>query len=224
MPNIKLITSKFSPYSHKVEMALIEKNIPYEKEVVDLTNRPEWFVKDAPLGKVPFIYVDDKIIFESSVICEYLEESFPEKPLHSKDLVTKAQERAWMEFSNGLLASIFGVMVTQNQKGFDNKKMELINKINILEKALSKQNSTFFGSEEFMLVDITMASVLKPLFFINNKFNLDLLKDCHRTSAYVGKLVTQELLQKVLPQNYSDVFKAFLIKKNSYLLTINSSF
>lgn len=73
MPKIKLITSKFSPYGHKVEMVLIAKNIPHEKEMVDLANRPEWFVKDAPLGKVPFIYVDDKIIFESSVICEYLE-------------------------------------------------------------------------------------------------------------------------------------------------------
>ncbi|MBM5782137.1 MAG: glutathione S-transferase family protein [Pelagibacterales bacterium] len=224
MPNIKLITSKFSPYSHKVEMALIEKNIPYEKEVVDLTNRPEWFVKDAPLGKVPLLYVDNKVLFESSVICEYLEEAFPEKPLHSKDLVLKSQERAWMEFSNGLLASIFAVMFAQNQENLEDKKEELVHKIHILEKALSKKTGTFFGGEKLMLLDITMASVLKPLFFINTKFNLNLLKDCHETSSYVGKLVTNDLLKKVLPDNYSEIFKAFLTKKKSHLLTINSNF
>lgn len=224
MPNIKLITSKFSPYGHKVEMTLIEKNISYEKEMVDLANRPEWFVKDAPLGKVPLLYVENKILFESSVICEYLEEAFPQKPLHSKDLILKAQERAWMEFSNGLLTSIFGFIFAQNQENFDDKKSELVNKIKTLEKILSTKNSTYFSGEQFMLVDITMASVLKPLFFVNNNFHLNLFQDFHKTSNYIGKLVFHESLQKILPQNYSEIFKTFLIKKKSYLLTLNSNF
>jgi glutathione S-transferase len=64
---IKLVSSRFSPYVHRVEMVLIEKNIPYEKQEVDLSDRPEWFVKDAPLGKVPLLYVGDKTLFESIV-------------------------------------------------------------------------------------------------------------------------------------------------------------
>ena len=62
---IKFVTSKFSPYGHRVEMVLIEKNIPYEKVEVDFANKPDWFVKDSPLGKVPIIYVGDKVLFES---------------------------------------------------------------------------------------------------------------------------------------------------------------
>ena len=82
MSKIKLITSKLSPYGHRVEMVLLEKNIPYEKEYVDLTNKPEWFVNDSPLGKVPLLYVDDKPLFESLAICEYLDETFTNNNLH----------------------------------------------------------------------------------------------------------------------------------------------
>ena len=103
---IKLVTSKFSPYGHRVEMVLIEKNISYEKEVIDLQHRPEKFVKDSPLGKVPLLYADGKILFESIVICEYLEEIFPENPLHPKNPYDKAV-LGWnlvTEFSMKLLA------------------------------------------------------------------------------------------------------------------------
>ena len=78
---IKLVTSKFSPYGHRVEMVLIEKNIPYEKQEIDLANKPDWFVKDSPLGKAPLLYVGKKVLFESIAICEYLEETFLEIPL-----------------------------------------------------------------------------------------------------------------------------------------------
>ena len=105
---IKLVTSKFSPYSHRVEMVLIEKNISYEKEVIDLQHRPEQFVKDSPLGKVPLLYADGKILFESIVICEYLEEAFPETPLILKICKTRlGTALGWnsaTEFSPELLA------------------------------------------------------------------------------------------------------------------------
>jgi glutathione S-transferase len=93
MSKLKLVTAKFSPYGHRVEMTLIEKNIPYEKIDIDLANRPDWFVKESPIGKVPILYIDDKILFESMVICEYLEESFSDLPLHPKDLIIKAIRR-----------------------------------------------------------------------------------------------------------------------------------
>ena len=133
---LKLVSSKFSPYCHRVEMVLIEKNIPYEKQEVVLSDKPDWFVKDAPLGKVPLLYVGDKPLFESLAICEYLEEAFPENPLHPKDPYAKAWHRAWMEFSSGILASTFGMMFAQNQEQFDIKKAETVSKLAILDKHL----------------------------------------------------------------------------------------
>jgi glutathione S-transferase len=220
-PKVKLVTSKFSPYGHRVEMVLIEKNIPYEKEEIDLTNRPEWFVKDAPLGKVPLLYVGDKILFESVVICEYLEEVFLENPLHPKTALEKALHRAWMEFSNGILSSGFGIINAQNQEQFDIKKAETIAKLEILNRHL--KFSPYFDGGKFSLVDACFASAFKPLTFIDNKFALELF-DLHKNVAsYVENVVTRGSLHKVLPKNYDEIFKAFLERKKSHLLTMSFS-
>jgi len=218
---VKLVNSKFSPYGHRVEMACIEKNIPYEKEEVDLQNRPEWFSKDAPLGKVPLLYVGDKVLFESIAICEYLEEAFPETPLHPKDPATKALHRAWMEFSSAILAAGFGIMFSQNQEQFDIKKAELRGRLDVLSKHL--KFSPYFDGEKFSLVDICFASAFKPLTYIDTKFTLGLFDDHKNIASYVEGVVTRGSMHKALPKNYEEIFKAFLERKKSHLLTMSFS-
>lgn len=221
MTKIKLVASKFSPYSHRVEMALIEKNLPYEKEIIDLQNKPEQFLKDAPLGKVPLVYIDDKILFESIVICEYLEEIFPEISLHPKDPYNKANHRAWMEFSSGILSATFGIIWSQNQEQFDLKKAELISKLEILNKHL--KFSPYFEGEKFSLVDLCFASAFKPLVFIDNKFTLEIF-DLHKNVAtYAEAVITRGSLTKALPADYEEIFKSYIERKKSHLLAMSFS-
>jgi glutathione S-transferase len=218
---IKLVTSKFSPYGHRVEMVLIEKNIPYEKEEINLQNRPEWFVKDAPLGKVPLLYVGDKVLFESIAICEYLEEAFPENAMHHKDIGVKAIHRAWMEFSSAILAGTFGVIFAQNQEEFDIKKAELAGKLEILNKNL--KFNPYFEGEVFSLVDACFASAFKPLSFIDTKFTLEIFDLYKNVASYAEGVVTRGSLHKALPHDYEAIFKSFLERKKSHLLTMSFS-
>ena len=46
-----------------------------------------------PLGKIPFLEHDDRLFFESEVICEYLEDCFPEKPLRPASPEDRAKAR-----------------------------------------------------------------------------------------------------------------------------------
>ena len=218
---IKLVTSKFSPYGHRVEMVLIEKNIPYEKEEINLQNRPDWFVKDAPLGKVPLLYVGDKVLFESLAICEYLEEAFPNNPIHPKDPLVKANHRAWMEFSSAILAATFAVIFAQNQEEFEIKKAELSTKLEILNKFL--KFNPYFEGQAFSLVDICFASAFKPLSFIDTKFTLEIFDLYKNVASYAEGVVTRGSLHKALPSNYEEVFKSFLERKKSHLLTMSFS-
>lgn len=215
---IKLVSSKFSPYCHRVEMVLMEKNIPYEKQDIDLSNRPDWFVKDAPAGKVPLLYVNDKPLFESFAICEYLEENFKENPLHPSNPLDKAWHRGWMEFSNGILAATFGMMFSQNQEQFDLKKAEATTKIIALDKYL--KFNPYFDGQKFSMVDVFMASALKPLSYIEIKFTLEIFDLYKNASTYTESVITRGSLQKALPANYDDIFKSFLEKKKSHLLTM----
>ncbi|MBM3580230.1 MAG: glutathione S-transferase family protein [Alphaproteobacteria bacterium] len=218
---IKLVTSKFSPYCHRVEMVLIEKNIPYEKQEIDLQHRPDWFVKDAPLGRVPMLYTDGKILFESITICEYLEEIFPEIPLHPKDPYAKAWHRGWMEFSNGVLAATFGMIWSQNQEQFDLKKAEVVAKLVILDKYL--KFNPYFDGNKFSLVDICLASAFKPLTFVDNKFTLEIFDLYKNVATYAEGTITRGSLSKSLPSDYEEIFKLYLERKKSHLLTMSFS-
>lgn len=218
---LKLVGSKFSPFCHRVEMVLLEKNIPYEKEDIVISDKPEWFKKEAPLGKVPLLYVGEKPLFESIAICEYLEDAFPESPLHPADLVSRGWHRGWMEFSNGILAGTFGMMFSQNQQEFDEKKAETVARVAILDKHL--KFNPYFDGEKFSLVDACLASAFKPLTYIDNKFTLEIF-DLHKNAAtYIESIVARGSLHKALPSDYEELFKAFLERKKSHLLTMSFS-
>src|SRR4029450_6177472 len=73
--SLKLISHKLCPYVQRAVIALTEKGIPFERIDIDLANKPDWFLKISPLGKVPVLVVAqdgrEVALFESNVICEY---------------------------------------------------------------------------------------------------------------------------------------------------------
>ncbi len=216
---IKLVTSGFSPFCQRVEMLLVEKDLSYKKREIDLSNRPDWFKKDAPLGKVPLLYVDDKILFESIVICEYLDEAFG-LGLHNKNLIIKSLHRAWIEVGNAILAAIFSLIAAKNQDDFNTKKLILISKLTILETNL--KYSPYFDGESFLLIDISMAPMFKILVAIENKFYLEIFDKFPKTAAYAENLVIRHSLGQIIPKDYDKMFNELLLRRDSYLLKIKS--
>nr|DAD32115.1 TPA_asm: hypothetical protein HUJ06_010966 [Nelumbo nucifera] len=71
------------PFSQRVLLTLEEKHLLYDMKLVDLANKPEWFLEVSPEGKVPIIKLDQKWVTDSDVITQSLEEKFPEPPLGS---------------------------------------------------------------------------------------------------------------------------------------------
>jgi glutathione S-transferase len=60
----------------------------------------ETYLKLNPLGRVPALEVDGIVIPESEVICEYLEDRFPEPPLRPADLQARARVRFLSRFAD----------------------------------------------------------------------------------------------------------------------------
>ena len=80
---LTLISHKLCPYVQRAVIALIEKGFPFERLDIDLANKPEWFLKVSPLGKVPVLLVRGEVaLFESNVICEYIEDTQGGAKLH----------------------------------------------------------------------------------------------------------------------------------------------
>ncbi len=77
---MKLLYTPRSPYARKVRVVAIEKGIGLELISEDLVNKSPELVKANPLGKIPTLILDNgQAIFDSSVICEYLD-SIRSKP------------------------------------------------------------------------------------------------------------------------------------------------
>lgn len=111
MPDLSLtlVSHPLCPFVQRAAIVLLEKGVPFERINVDLSAKPDWFLALSPTGKVPLLKVrridgEDAILFESMVICEYLEETQGGAPMYSDDALLRARQRAWIEFATPTLA------------------------------------------------------------------------------------------------------------------------
>ena len=94
---LKLCGFAASNYYNKVKMQLMEKGVPFE-EVLVWASQDEAYLARSPRGKVPYIEVDGRTLAESSAICEYIEEAYPQKPLLPTDPFERAKVRELLVF------------------------------------------------------------------------------------------------------------------------------
>lgn len=95
---------RFCPYCHRVLLVLHAKNIPYEIVNINLKNRPEWIYKLNPSGKVPVLQQDNKVLYDSLPVSEYLDETYGRERLLPADPYQKAKDKLFIEAaSSGVL-------------------------------------------------------------------------------------------------------------------------
>ncbi len=80
-------------YSHRVRMVLSEKGVTVDIVDVDPSNKPEDLAEINPYNSVPTLLDRDLVLYESTVIMEYLDERFPHPPLLPVYPVARAQSR-----------------------------------------------------------------------------------------------------------------------------------
>lgn len=95
---IALYHNDMSVCAQKVRMTLAEKNLPWENHHLDLRagdqQKPEYLQLN-PNSVVPTIVDRGKVIIESTVICEYLDDAYPDPPLRPKAADERARMRLW---------------------------------------------------------------------------------------------------------------------------------
>lgn len=100
MPTLTLVSHPLCPFVQRAAIALLEKQVPFERIDVDLQNKPDWFMTLSPTGKVPVLQIQEddgtsQVLFESMAICEYVHETQPGPSLYPADPFARAQHRAW---------------------------------------------------------------------------------------------------------------------------------
>jgi glutathione S-transferase len=113
---IELYHNDMSTCAKKVRLVLAEKNLEWTSHHMDLragdTRTPEYISKFNPLGVVPTLVDDGTIIYESSVIMEYLEDAYPDTPLRPGDARQRARMRLWTKQLDEGVHAATGVIST----------------------------------------------------------------------------------------------------------------
>lgn len=104
MSDIRVIGSYISPYVRKVLVFLETKGIDYEIDPIAPFVGNEEFARLSPLKRVPVLIDGELVLTDSSVICQYLEDRFPEPPLYPRDIAARARARWLEEFADTRLA------------------------------------------------------------------------------------------------------------------------
>lgn len=214
----RLISFKLCPFVQKAVLTLLTKGIDFDIEYIDLENPPEWFSKISPLGKVPVLQVGDQVLFESSVIIEYLDEVYGES-LHPSDPLIKAQNRSWMEFGNECLMNSFNLTVTTDEAGFNEQREALLNKLDQLEKQLSAL--TFFNGDQVSLVDLSFAPFFQRQVFLN-EVTPGLIDDSRhpRVIEWAKNLLDLDIMATSTVPEIKRLYSDMMKKRNGYLSTL----
>jgi glutathione S-transferase len=211
----KLISFKLCPFVQKAILALLKKGVEYDIEYIDLHNPPDWFGEISPLGKVPVLVVGDQVLFESSVIVEYLDEVYGE-PLHPANPLQKAQNRSWMEFGNECLMNGYQIVIAGDEAAFSEARDALLSKLDQLEKNLPESN--FFNGDEPSLVDLSFAPLFQRIGFIDNIVPGVIDSERHpKVTAWGQNLLQLDIMPKSAVPELEDLYAAMMKKQGGYL-------
>jgi glutathione S-transferase len=163
---LRLVSHVLCPYVQRAAIVLREKGVPFTRIDVDLAHKPAWFLAISPLGKTPLLLVDEteatpgaRPLFESAVICEYLDETALPR-LHPAAPLERARHRAWMEFGSAVLNDIWAFYTAADAAAHAAARERLAARFVTLEAALNAQGPWFAG-ESFSMVDAVFAPVFR---------------------------------------------------------------
>ena len=220
--SLKLISHKLCPYVQRAVIALKEKGVPFERVDIDLANKPDWFLKLSPLGKVPVLVVTsekgEEALFESNVICEYIEETQGGMKLHPTDALERAEHRAWMEFGSAILGDLWGLETTTDPATFESKRQAVVAKFARVEGALSA--GPFFAGDAFNLVDAVFAPVFRYFDVFDELIELGIFKDLPKVRAWRAELTKRPSVRTAVGADYPQLLRAFLVRHDAHLLKL----
>jgi len=131
---IKLYDFPRSPYCQKVRLVLDEKDLSYEKVFIDLTKNEQKapdFLRLNPYGKVPVLIDDDEVIYDSTIINEYLEDEYPHPPLMPEQSSMRARVRIFEDFADNSFTAQAGLLVAEVRKPSEQVDQERVQRYRV---------------------------------------------------------------------------------------------
>ena len=211
---LTLVSHRLCPYVQRAAIVLAEKGIVFERLDIDLANKPSWFLQISPLGKTPVLLVDGKPIFESAVICEYLDETVQPR-LHPEDALVRARHRGWMEFGSALLNAIGAFYNAPDETTLRARAQDIRSRLEQIEVELGE--GPYFAGEGFSLVDVVFGPVWRYFEVFETFEDFSFFNQLPRVMAWRRALASRPSVRSAAHKDYATLLRDFLIHRNSAL-------
>ncbi|MEW6703781.1 MAG: glutathione S-transferase family protein [Pseudomonadota bacterium] len=208
-----LVSHRLCPYVQRAAIVLHEKGAPFERRDVDLAHKPPWFTQVSPLGRTPVLLVGDTAIFESAVICEYLEDTLAPR-LHPQDALQRAQHRAWMEFGSSVLNTIGAFYTAPDEPALAQRQAQLRARFEQLEGVVQ---GPFFAGERFGMVDAVFGPVFRYFDTFDRIADFGLFEGLHAVAAWRQALAARPSVAAAAHADYPALLRQFLLERGSAL-------
>lgn len=169
---LTLYSARDCIHCHRVRLVLAAKGVTYDLVPVDLDDPPEDLLDLNPYNSVPTLVDRDLVLYDTSVICEYLDERYPHPPLMPVDPLSRARLRlAIVRIENDWLTLVD--QIDAGGRTADTARKTLRDEL--IKNASAFKASKFFLSPEMSLADCALA----PLIWRLDALGVQLPKEAH---------------------------------------------
>jgi glutathione S-transferase len=189
---IRLYDYPDCPFSQKVRVVLAEKDLEYERVHVDLRKgeqRAPEFLKLNPYGKVPVLIDEDVVVYDSTIINEYLDEEYPNPLLMPEDSAGRARVRQLEDFCDNSFTPPAGIVLAEIHKVEAERDAEKVRKYQgeltrVLSRLESSLESKQYLAGEFSLADVAFV----PRVMILPQLGVEVDGRLPNVAAWIGRL------------------------------------
>ncbi|XP_022092163.1 pyrimidodiazepine synthase-like isoform X2 [Acanthaster planci] len=206
--SVRLFSMKYCTFSQRSRLVLKAKGINYEEINCSLTKKPEFLLERNPDGKVPVYEHNGEVLVGSSIICDYLDEIYPDPPLYPKDPLQKAKDKFVMETYDSKVSSIFHKFMTS---GGEDEEAKIIAGLTLFDAELKKRGTPFFGGQQPGMVDYSTWPWNERL-MVSDKLMNTLKAKLPDLDAYFQRMLTTPAVKAILnsKEQYQKFFESFI--------------
>jgi len=195
---LTLYSYRRCPYAIRARMVLNEKGLTFTTIEEDLKNMSSRLKALHPEARVPLLIHNDEVIYESSIITEYLNDEFPENDLMPPTAQEKMKVRQWTYWCNELFKPEID-RFKYRKAGLDADEVELIKSklatyLEALESRL-KSHDWLVGSD-FSLADIHVFPFFRQLIKVTPA--LPSISDYPRTHKWLERITSRPAFKKTM--------------------------
>lgn len=200
--DVEVISSATCPFAQRTRMVLLAKGIEFSLREISLDDKPDWFLKLSPYGKVPILRHGDRVLWESSVINEYLDEVFPERPMLPQDPFQRALARVWIDFANiRMIPHVYKFMLRQDEEGQELQRTRLTEAVLFMEhqglRVLSK--GPFWMGDAPNLIDFSFFPHVQRFVVLAHYRGFRLPEECTRLRTWIEAMHGLPAVQATRP-------------------------